>query len=448
MSSRPTATTVSSTLWAPDPHVTDIERIRADFPLLDREVRDGKRLVYLDTGATSQKPRQVLEAERHFYEHTNAAVHRGAHAVAEEATESYEGARSAVAEFVGAEFDEFVWAKNATEGLNLVAYGFLNATLNARMGRGGAGEERFVLSEGDEIVVTELEHHANLVPWQELAAKTGAQLRWIRVTDEGRLDPEDFEVIGEKTKIVAFTHASNVTGAITPVDEIVRRAQAVGAFTVLDACQSAAHLPVDFGALGVDFAAFSGHKMLAPTGIGALYGRRELLEALPPFLTGGSMVELVTMESTSFMPPPQRFEAGTQMVAQAAGFHAAVDYLSAVGMDAFAAHEQTLTRRLLEGMAQVPGVRVLGPQSAEDRLAVVAFEVEGVHPHDVGQVLDDAGIAVRVGHHCAQPVHRRLGVHASARASVGIHTTEAEIDAFIEGLHRVRSFFGAAEGRD
>lgn len=448
MSSRPTATTVSSTLWAPDPHVTDIERIRADFPLLDREVRDGKRLVYLDTGATSQKPRQVLEAERHFYEHTNAAVHRGAHAVAEEATESYEGARSAVAEFVGAEFDELVWAKNATEGLNLVAYGFLNATLNARMGRGGAGEERFVLSEGDEIVVTELEHHANLVPWQELAAKTGAQLRWIRVTDEGRLDPEDFEVIGEKTKIVAFTHASNVTGAITPVDEIVRRAQAVGAFTVLDACQSAAHLPVDFGALGVDFAAFSGHKMLAPTGIGALYGRRELLEALPPFLTGGSMVELVTMESTSFMPPPQRFEAGTQMVAQAAGFHAAVDYLSAVGMDAFAAHEQTLTRRLLEGMAQVPGVRVLGPQSAEDRLAVVAFEVEGVHPHDVGQVLDDAGIAVRVGHHCAQPVHRRLGVHASARASVGIHTTEAEIDAFIEGLHRVRSFFGAAEGRD
>ena len=448
MSSRPTATTVSSTLWAPDPHVIDIERIRADFPLLDREVRDGKRLVYLDTGATSQKPRQVLEAERHFYEHTNAAVHRGAHAVAEEATESYEGARSAVAEFVGAEFDELVWAKNATEGLNLVAYGFLNATLNARMGRGGAGEERFVLSEGDEIVVTELEHHANLVPWQELAAKTGAQLRWIRVTDEGRLDPEDFEVIGEKTKIVAFTHASNVTGAITPVDEIVRRAQAVGAFTVLDACQSAAHLPVDFGALGVDFAAFSGHKMLAPTGIGALYGRRELLEALPPFLTGGSMVELVTMESTSFMPPPQRFEAGTQMVAQAAGFHAAVDYLSAVGMDAFAAHEQTLTRRLLEGMAQVPGVRVLGPQSAEDRLAVVAFEVEGVHPHDVGQVLDDAGIAVRVGHHCAQPVHRRLGVHASARASVGIHTTEAEIDAFIEGLHRVRSFFGAAEGRD
>lgn len=448
MSSRPTATTVSSPLWAPDPHVIDIERIRADFPLLDREVRDGKRLVYLDTGATSQKPRQVIEAERHFYEHTNAAVHRGAHAVAEEATEVYEDARTAVAGFVGAEFDELVWAKNATEGLNLVAYSFLNATLNARMGRGAAEEEPFVLSEGDEIVVTELEHHANLVPWQELAAKTGARLRWIGVTDEGRLDAEDFEVIGARTKIVAFTHASNVTGAITPVDAIVRRAQAVGAFTVLDACQSAAHLPVDFHELGVDFAAFSGHKMLAPTGIGALYGRRELLEALPPFLSGGSMVELVTMESTTFMPPPQRFEAGTQMVAQAAGFHAAVDYLSDVGMEAFAAHEQTLTRRLLESMAQVPGVRVLGPQSPEDRLAVVAFEVEGVHPHDVGQVLDDAGIAVRVGHHCAQPVHRRLGVHASARASAGVHTTEAEIDAFIEGLHRVRSFFGAAEGRE
>ncbi|GGE77124.1 SufS family cysteine desulfurase [Nesterenkonia cremea] len=425
----------------------DIERIRADFPLLDREVRDGKRLVYLDTGATSQKPRQVIEAERHFYEHTNAAVHRGAHAVAEEATEAYEAARTAVAEFVGAEFDELVWAKNATEGLNLVAYGFLNATLNARMGRSSAGEEQFVLAEGDEIVVTELEHHANLVPWQELAAKTGAQLRWIGVTDEGRLNPDDFDVIGEKTRILAFTHASNVTGAITPVEEIVRRAQAAGAFTVLDACQSAAHLPVDLHQLGVDFAAFSGHKMLAPTGIGALYGRRELLEALPPFLTGGSMVELVTMESTSFMPPPQRFEAGTQMVAQAAGFHAAVDYLSEVGMEAFAAHEQKLTQRLLDGIAEVPGVRVLGPQDAHDRLAVVAFEVEGVHPHDVGQVLDDAGIAVRVGHHCAQPVHRRLGVHASARASAGVHTTEAEIDAFIEGLHRVRSFFGAAEGR-
>ena len=287
MSSRPTATTVSSPLWAPDPHVIDIERIRADFPLLDREVRDGKRLIYLDTGATSQKPRQVIEAERHFYEHTNAAVHRGAHAVAEEATEVYEGARTAVAEFVGAEFDELVWAKNATEGLNLVAYSFLNATLNARMGRGAAEEEPFVLSEGDEIVVTELEHHANLVPWQEVAAKTGARLRWIGVTDEGRLDAEDFEVIGARTKVVAFTHASNVTGATTPVAEIVRRAQAVGAFTVLDACQSAAHLPVDFHDLCVDFAAFSGHKMLAPTGIGALYGRRELLEDLPPFLTGG-----------------------------------------------------------------------------------------------------------------------------------------------------------------
>lgn len=425
----------------------DAERVRGDFPILDREVRDGRRLVYLDTGATSQKPRQVIEAERRFYEHTNAAVHRGAHAVAEEATEAYEGARAAVADFVGVDFDEIVWAKNATEGLNLVAYGFLNATLNARLGRGSAAEERFVLSEGDEIVITELEHHANLVPWQELAAKTGATLRWIGVTADGRLDPGDFDVIGERTKVVAFTHASNVTGAITPVEEIVRRAKDAGAFTVLDACQSAAHLPVDLHALDVDFAAFSGHKMLAPTGIGALYGRRELLEALPPFLTGGSMVEMVTMESTTFMPPPQRFEAGTQMVAQAAGFHAAVDYLSGVGMENFAAHEQVLTQKLLDGISEVPGVRVLGPEDPQDRLAVVAFEVEGVHPHDVGQVLDDAGIAVRVGHHCAQPVHRRLGVHASARVSAGVHTTEGEIDIFIEGLRRVRSFFGASEVR-
>lgn len=425
----------------------DAERIRGDFPILGREVRDGKRLVYLDTGATSQKPRQVIEAERHFYEHTNAAVHRGAHAVAEEATEAYEGARAAVAGFVGVDFDELVWAKNATEGLNLIAYGFLNATLNARLGRGSAAEERFALSEGDEIVITELEHHANLVPWQELAAKTGATLRWIGVTADGRLDPGDFDVIGERTKVVAFTHASNVTGAITPVEEIVRRAKDAGAFTVLDACQSAAHLPVDLHALDVDFAAFSGHKMLAPTGVGALYGRRELLEALPPFLTGGSMVELVTMETTTFMPPPQRFEAGTQMVAQAAGFHAAVDYLNGIGMENLAAHEQVLTQKLLDGISEVPGVRVLGPEDPQDRLAVVAFEVEGVHPHDVGQVLDDAGIAVRVGHHCAQPVHRRMGVHASARVSAGVHTTEGEIDIFIEGLRRVRGFFGASEMR-
>jgi cysteine desulfurase / selenocysteine lyase len=417
--------------------LTDLLDLAGDFPILSRKVRDGKPLVYLDTGATSQKPRQVLDAEREFSELHNAAVHRGAHQIAEEATEAFEAARSAVARFVGADFGEIVWTKNATEALNLVANGFLNATL----GRGGSPAARYKLGPEDEIVVTELEHHANLVPWQELAAKTGARLRWIPVTDEGRLDLQQLEVINERTRVVAFTHASNVTGAITDVSPIVERAQSVGAYTVLDACQSAAHLPVDFHQLGIDFAAFSGHKMLGPTGVGALYGRRELLEALPPFLTGGSMVEVVTMEETTFMPPPQRFEAGTQMVAQTVGMHAAVDYLGAVGMDRVAAHEDHLAGLLLEGLTQVPGVRLLGPTSSEQRLAVIAFDVPGVHPHDVGQVLDDQGIAVRVGHHCAQPVHRSFGVHASTRASAGVYTTTAEVETFIDGLHKVVKFF-------
>ena len=412
--------------------------VAGDFPLLGRTVRDGKPLVYLDTGATSQKPAAVLEAERQFYTRHNAAVHRGAHQVAEEATEAYEAARAAVAGFIGADTGEVVWTKNATEALNLVAHGFLNATL----GRGGNDAARFRLSAGDEIVVTELEHHANLVPWQELAAKTGAVLRWIPVTAEGRLNLQRLDVITERTKVVAFTHASNVTGAITDVPAVVARAQEVGAYTVLDACQSAAHLPVDFSGLGVDFAVFSGHKMLAPTGVGVLYGRAELLQALPPFLTGGSMVEIVTMEETTFMPAPQRFEAGTQMVAQTVGLHAAIDYLNSIGMARMAAHEDQLTGLMLQGLAGVPGLRVLGPESAEDRLAVVAFDLPGVHPHDLGQVLDDQGIAVRVGHHCAQPVHRAFGVHASSRASTGVYTTASDVEAFIAGLHTVVEFFG------
>ncbi|MDZ5078352.1 SufS family cysteine desulfurase [Nesterenkonia sp. HG001] len=421
----------------------ELAALRADFPLLERTVREGRPLVYLDTAATSQKPRAVLDAERHFYEHTNAAVHRGAHQIAEEATEVYEAARAAVAGFVGVAEDEVVWTKNATEALNLVSHAFLHATLDARLGRGEPDSaELFALAPGDEIIVTEAEHHANLVPWQQLAARTGATLRWIGLTDDGRLDPETFSVITERTRIVALTHASNVTGAISPVAEVVSLARRSGAIVVLDACQSAAHLPLDLRALDVDFAAFSGHKMLGPTGIGVLHGRRDLLAAMPPVITGGSMVEVVTMETTTFMPPPNRFEAGTQMVAQTAGVHAAVDYLQKVGMDVFAAHEAELTEMLLSGIESVPGVRVLGPQDAVDRLAVVSFAVDGVHPHDVGQVLDDAGIAVRVGHHCAQPVHRRLGVHASARASAGIHTTAAEIESFIDALGRVRPFFG------
>lgn len=425
------------------------DTVKADFPLLGRTVRGGKPLVYLDSGATAQKPQQVIDAELQFYSRTNAAVHRGAHQIAEEATEAYEASRTAVAEFVGAAEDEIVWTKNATEALNLVAYGFLNASLAAASTPGtaaaesvsAAARERYGLRAGDEIVVSEAEHHANLVPWQQLAAKTGATLRWIGVTEDGRLDPETFAVITERTRVLAITHASNVTGAITDVPALVARARRVGAFVVLDACQTAAHMPVNLRELDVDFAAFSAHKMVGPTGVGALFGKRELLEDLPPFLTGGSMVEVVTMDSTSFMPPPQRFEAGTQMVAQAVGFHAAVDYLSQLGMDQVAAHEKQMTQLLLDGISTVPGVRVLGPQDTENRLAVVAFEVDSVHPHDVGQVLDDAGVAVRVGHHCAQPIHRRLGVHASARASAGVYTTEADVEAFIAGLHEVRRFF-------
>ncbi|SED91058.1 cysteine desulfurase [Ruania alba] len=416
---------------------TELAAVRADFPLLTRTVRDGKPLVYLDSAATSQKPECVIDAEQDYYLRRNAAVHRGAHALAEEATEAYENARAAVAGLVGIDTDELVWTKNATEGINLVAYAFSNASL----GRGGTAAEQFRLGPRDEVVVTEAEHHANLVPWQELCARTGATLRWLGVTDSGRIDTGTLDVIGDRTRVVAFTHVSNVTGAISPVAEVVGAARRAGALVVLDACQSVPHLPVDLRALDVDFAVFSGHKMLGPTGIGALYGRRELLEAMPPFGTGGSMVEVVTMTETTYAAPPQRFEAGTQMVAQTVGLHAAADYLTELGMAAVAAHEAELTAHLLHGIGQIDGVRVLGPTDPADRVGVVAFTVDGVHPHDVGQLLDDAGIAVRVGHHCAQPLHRRLGAQSSARASVGLHTTTAEIDQFCAELARVRQFF-------
>ena len=422
-------------------HLSDVElaAVRADFPLLARTLRDGRPLVYLDSGATSQKPQVVLEAEQDFYTQRNAAVHRGAHQLAEEATEAFEGARDQVAAFVGVSPTELVWTSNATAGINLVAY----AMSNASVGRGGAAARRFALVPGDEIVVTETEHHANLVPWQELAARTGATLRWLGMHDDGRIRLEDLAtVVGDRTKVLAFTHASNVTGAVTPVEPFVARAHEVGALTVLDACQTVPHLPVDLAALGVDFAAFSGHKMLGPTGVGALYGRRELLEAMPPVTTGGSMVEVVTMASTTYTTPPMKFEAGTQMVAQAIGMGAAASYLAELGMGAVAAHEHVLAQALLDAVASVPHVRVLGPTEALDRLATVAFVVDGVHAHDVGQVLDDAGVAVRVGHHCAQPLHRRFGVAASARASAAVYTTGAEIEVFREALSGVRAFFG------
>lgn len=420
----------------------ELAAVRADFPLLQRTVRDGRPLVYLDSGATSQKPEVVLDAEQDFYTQRNAAVHRGAHQLAEEATEAFETARHEVASFVGVADDELVWTSNATAGLNLVAYALQNATL----GRGGDAARRFALAPGDEIVVTEAEHHANLVPWQELAARTGATLRWLGVADDGRIRVDELDtVVTDRTKVLAFSHASNVTGAVTPVAPFVARAREVGALTVLDACQSVPHLPVDLAALGVDFAAFSGHKMLGPTGVGALYGRRELLEAMPPVTTGGSMVEVVTMEQTTYAPPPRRFEAGTQMVSQAVGMGAAATYLAELGMDAVAAHERHLAGLLLDAVASVPGVRVIGPTENVDRLATVAFVVDGVHAHDVGQVLDDAGVAVRVGHHCAQPLHRRFGVAATARASAAVYTTDEEIAVFREALAGVRAFFGLSD---
>lgn len=421
----------------------ELARVRADFPLLQRKV-GGRDLVYLDWGATAQRPECVIDAEQDFSLTSNAAVHRGAHTLAAEATELFEDARAVVARFVGADTDEIVWTSNATAAINLVAYAMSNATL----GRGGEAARRFALAPGDEIVVTELEHHANLVPWQELAARTGAVLRALPATDEGRLDPTALaSVIGERTRVVALTHASNVTGAVTDVPPVVEAAHAVGALVVLDACQSVPHLPVDLHALGVDFAAFSGHKMLGPTGIGALYGRRELLEAMPPVTTGGSMVEVVTLTETTYLPPPQKFEAGTQPVTQIVGLRAAAQFLTDLGMAGVAAHEAELTRHLLAGIAEVPHVRVLGPLDAVDRLGTVSFVLDGVHPHDVGQVLDAAGIAVRVGHHCAQPIHRRLGAASSTRASVGIATTIEEIDVFLAALSGVRGYFGLAQVR-
>jgi cysteine desulfurase/selenocysteine lyase len=410
----------------------EVAAIRADFPILHRDVADGVPLVYLDSGASSQRPVQVLDAERRFAEFSYAAVHRGAHTLAGEATDAFEGAREAVARFVGMPTEGLVWTRNATEGLNVLA---------AALTDPDAGT--LTLQPGDEVVVTEMEHHANLVPWQRACARSGATLRWIPLTDDGRLDLSTLdEIVGPRTKVLAFAHASNVLGTINPVAELVARAHAVGALVLLDACQSVPHLPVDLGELGVDAAVFSGHKMLGPTGVGCLVARPELLNALPPVVTGGSMVEKVTMTTATFRAAPQRFEAGTPPVSQAVALHAAVDYLSAIGMDRIAARDHELAGRLLDGVASVPGVRVIGPASATDRLATVSFEVDGVHPHDVGQVLDASGIAVRVGHHCAQPVHRRYGVSSSSRASAYLYTTDADVDAFVAALGTVREFFG------
>ena len=430
------STSVPATLAAPLGEA-EVLRIREDFPILQGEV-NGHPLVYLDSGATSQRPLAVLDAEREFATTMNSAVHRGAHTLAAEATEAFEDARGTLARFIGADDDEIVWTSNATEAINLVAY----ALSNASIGRGGAPTERLRLVEGDEIVTTEMEHHANLIPWQELAARTGATLRVIPLDDDGALRLED-AAIGPRTKLVAVTHVSNVLGVVNPIAHVVAAAREVGALVLLDACQSAPHMPLDVRALDVDFAVLSGHKMLGPTGIGALYGRRELLEIMPPFLTGGSMITTVTTTAAEYLPPPQRFEAGTQKVSQAIALAAAVDYLSAVGMSRIAAHEETLGRRLIEGLSSIDGVRVLGAGIQLPRVGLASFDVPGIHSHDVGQFLDDRGIAVRVGHHCAQPLHRRLGVTSTTRASTYLYSTEAEVDVFLEGLAATIDFFGA-----
>ncbi|MGP9662804.1 SufS family cysteine desulfurase [Arthrobacter sp. AOP36-C1-22] len=416
---------------------TEVRRLRGDFTLLERSV-NSVPLVYLDSGATSQKPHSVLDTEQHFYENFNAAVHRGAHSLAVEATDIYEEAREKTARFVGADTAEIVWTSNATEALNLLTYSFSNASA----GLGGEAGRRFALGPGDEILVTELEHHANLIPWQELALRTGASLKYIPVDSEGALRMDlAADLVGPRTRVVAFTHVSNVLGTVIDVEALVRLADTVGAFTVLDGCQSVPHLPVDVKALGIDFMAFSGHKMLGPTGIGALYGRRELLDAMPPFLTGGSMITSVTMERAEFLPAPIRFEAGTQRISQAVALAAAVDYLDEVGMERIAAWEEYLGGLLSAGLGSIPGIRQLGPATGA-RIGTATIDVPGVHPHDVGQFLDSRGVAVRVGHHCAQPLHRALGVTASTRASTYLYNTAEDVDTFLNAVADVRGFFG------
>ena len=415
----------------------DSASLRGDFPILDRVVRNGNRLVYLDNGATSQKPRSVVDAEREFYFHHNAAVHRGAHLLAEEATDAFEGARAKVANHVNAKSEEIIFTKSATEALNMVAYGFLNATLD----KSGANSP-FYIDESKNIVVSELEHHANLLPWQQLAARTGAQLRWFPVDPEGRLDLRNIEsIIDAQTAVVALTHQSNVTGAITDVPLISNRAREVGAIFVLDACQSVPHMKVDVQALNVDFLAYSGHKALGPTGVGVLWGRYELLEQMPPMLTGGSMIESATITSATFASPPKRFEAGVPNMAQAVGLGAAIDYLNNVGMDAIAEHERELTSRALAGLGAIPGLTIIGPADTHARGGVISFAVEGIHPHDLGQVLDDKGIAVRTGHHCAWPLMQALKVNATTRASFYLYNTEDEVDQLVAAVIDAKRFF-------
>jgi len=408
------------------------EEIRKDFPIFAKVMRGGNRLVYLDSGATSQKPRQVLDAERNFYEQHNAAVHRGAHLLAEEASIAYEGARQVLADFLNAELEEVIFTKSATESINAIAYSFGNSAPNSR----------FALKPGDRIVVSELEHHANLIPWQQLAKRTGAELVWFSVDTEGRLDQGNLnELINSSTKIVAITHQSNVLGTIVPLDKIVKRAHSVGAVVVLDACQSAPHFAINVKALDIDFLAFSGHKALGPTGVGVLWGRSEYLNQMEPFLTGGSMIESVTMTHAKWAPSPKRFEAGVPNMAQAVGFAAAINYLNNLGMENVEKHEKDLTAYALDKFAGLEKVKVIGPKDNVDRGSVISFTIDGIHPHDVGQVLDQYGIAVRTGHHCAWPLMKNLGLVGTTRASFYIYNDEADVDVLIESIAQAQKYF-------
>jgi cysteine desulfurase / selenocysteine lyase len=414
------------------PGLLDVERIRKDFPVLDRVTPDGLPLVYLDSANTSQKPHQVIDAMVDFYSQHNANVARAMHMLGQESTELFEGARDKVAAFIGApRREEVIFTKNSTEALNLVA----NVLAWADQPHG--------LRPGDEVVITEMEHHSNIVPWQLVTQRTGATLRWLNVDDEGRLDLSQLdEIVNERTKVVSLVHVSNALGTLNPVELIAARAHEVGALVVVDASQSVPQMPVDVSKLGADFVAFTGHKMCGPTGIGVLWGRHDLLAGLPPFLGGGEMIEVVEMSGSTYAPPPHRFEAGTPPIAQAVGLGAAVDYLSAIGMDRVAAHERAITGYALERLTEVGGVRVIGPATTEQRGGAISLVVDGVHPHDVSQVLDARGVAVRAGHHCARPVCQRFGVAATTRASFYLYTTPQEVDALIDGLHEVVRFFG------
>ncbi len=414
----------------------DVERVRKDFPILSRELPGGRPLVYLDSGNSSQKPNQVIDTMREHLAQHYSNVGRALHALGSESTEAYEAARDKVAGFIGAPSrDEVIFTKNASEAINLVAYAFGNP-INT--------DDRFRVGPGDEIVITEMEHHSNIVPWQLLAQRTGAKLRWFSVTDEGRLSLDDLdELVNERTKIVSIVHQSNVLGTVNSISPILARAREVGALMMVDASQSVPHQRVDVDDLDVDFVAFTGHKMVGPSGIGVLWGRRELLDAMPPFLGGGEMIEAVWMDRSTYAPLPHKFEAGTPPIVEAVGLGAAVDYLTSIGMDAIKQHERELTGYALEALREIPGLRIIGPRTVIARGGTVSFTLEGIHPHDVGQILDDVfGVAVRVGHHCARPLHLRFGIPATTRASFYLYNTTAEIDALVRGLHHVQKVFG------